>query len=80
MFNVNDFVKACQGKQPSAIKEILTEALRDPESISKALASFGAGADVNQGSMGDMLIHRAPTSPFSKLQFRPNSKARRIIT
>ena len=30
MFNVNDFVKACQGKQPSAIKEILTEALRDP--------------------------------------------------
>src|ERR1044072_8889075 len=60
MFNVNEFVQACQGQQPSTIKEILTEALRDPESITKALADFGAGKDISQGAMGDMVIHRAP--------------------
>jgi predicted metal-dependent enzyme (double-stranded beta helix superfamily) len=60
MFNVTDFVKACQGKQPTAIKELLTNALRDPASISKALAAFGEGKDVSKGGMGDLLIHQAP--------------------
>ena len=68
-----------KGKQPSAIKEILTEALRDPESISKALASFGDGKDVSKGGMGDLLIHRAPDLTILKARFRRNSKVRRII-
>ena len=75
MFNVNDFVKACQGKQPSAIKEILTEALRDPESITKALVDFGTGKDVNQGSMGDLLIHRSPDLTILKAAVPPKFKS-----
>jgi len=75
MFKVNDFVKACQGKQPSAIKEILTEALRDPESISKALASFGDGKDVSKGGMGDLLIHRAPDLTILKAAVPPKFKS-----
>lgn len=75
MFNVNAFVKACQGKQPSTIKEILTEALRDPASITKALAAFGAGKDVSQGAMGDMLIHHAPDLTILKAAVPPKFKS-----
>lgn len=75
MFNVNDFVKACQGKQPTAIKELLTNALRDPTGVAKALADFGAGKDVNQGSMGDLLIHRAPDLTILKAAVPPKFKS-----
>jgi len=75
MFNVNDFVKACQGKQPSAIKELLTDALRDPAGITKALAEFGAGTDVSKGAMGDMLIHQAPDLTILKAAVPPKFKS-----
>ena len=75
MFKVNDFVKACQGKQPSAIKEILTEALRDPESITQALAAFGEGKNVAQGGMGDLLIHRSPDLTILKAAVPPKFKS-----
>jgi len=59
MFKVDDFVKACQGQPPSAVKELLQEALRDPESITVALAAVGAGKNVGDGSMGDLVIYRS---------------------
>jgi len=60
MFNIANFVKACQGQPPSTIKELLEAALRDPESVTAALAAIGAGKNAGEGSMGDMVIHRAP--------------------
>ena len=60
MFDIANFVKACQGQPPSVIKELLEAALRDPASITEALAAIGAGKNVGEGSMGDMVIHRAP--------------------
>ena len=75
MFNVDEFVKACQGQRPGTIKEILTEALRDPAGITKALADFGAGKDVGQGAMGDMLIHRAPDLTILKAAVPPKFKS-----
>jgi predicted metal-dependent enzyme (double-stranded beta helix superfamily) len=59
MFNVDNFVKACQGEPPSAIKELLEEALRAPENIKEALATIGGGKNVGEGSMGDLMIYRS---------------------
>ena len=75
MFNVKDFVKACQGKQPTAVKELLTDALRDPTGVAKALAEFGAAADVNKGAMGDLLIHRAADLTILKAAVPPKFKS-----
>jgi predicted metal-dependent enzyme (double-stranded beta helix superfamily) len=60
MFNVDNFVKSCQGQPPSTVKELLEEALRDPESITQALAAIGSGKNVGAGAMGDLLIYRSP--------------------
>jgi predicted metal-dependent enzyme (double-stranded beta helix superfamily) len=60
MFHTDNFVKACQGQPASVVKELLEEALRDPESIARALAGFGDGKNVGNNAMGDLLIHRAP--------------------
>ena len=59
MFNIDNFVKACQGQPPSAVKELLEEALRDPESIKQALAAIGGGKNVDEASMGDLVIYRS---------------------
>ncbi len=75
MFNVTEFVKACQGKAPGAVKELLTNALRNPTAVAKALAEFGAGTDVNKGAMGDMLIHRAPDLTILKAAVPPKFKS-----
>src|SRR5215470_6792778 len=53
MFNLANFVKACQGQPPSVIKELLEAALRDPASITEALAAIGAGKTAGEGSLGD---------------------------
>jgi len=60
MFKVDDFVKACQGQPASTVKELLEEALRDPESIKDALAAIGGGKNAGEGSMGDLVMHRSP--------------------
>jgi len=60
MFNVNNFVRACQGQPPRVIKELLEDALRDPHSIQEALAAIGEGRNVSEGSMGDLVIYRSP--------------------
>jgi hypothetical protein len=60
MFNVDSFVKACQGQSPSAVKTLLEEALRDPEGVKQALAAIGSGKKVGEGSMGDLVIYRSP--------------------
>jgi len=75
MFNVDTFVKACQGKPPSTIKEVLTEALHDPQGITTALATFGDGKDVSKGGMGDLLIHRAPNLTILKAVVPPKFKS-----
>ena len=59
MFNSDNFVKACQGQPPSAVKELLAEALRDPESVKEALATIGGGKNVGEGAMGDLVIYRS---------------------
>src|SRR5215510_14358263 len=59
MFNVDHFVKSCQGQPPSVVKELLAEALRDPESVKQALAAIGGGNNMSDGAMGDMVIHRS---------------------
>jgi len=59
MFKVDDFVQACQGQPPSAVKELLAEALRDPVSITAALAAVGSGKNVGDGAMGDLMIYRS---------------------
>jgi predicted metal-dependent enzyme (double-stranded beta helix superfamily) len=60
MFKTEQFIKACRGQSPSVVREVMMEALRDPEGITQALASVGQGTNVSQGSMGDLLIHRSP--------------------
>jgi predicted metal-dependent enzyme (double-stranded beta helix superfamily) len=60
MFNTDTFVKACQGQPASVVKELLEEALRDPDSITQALASYGAGKNVGESAMGDLVIYRSP--------------------
>ena len=59
MFTVDNFVKACQGQSPSAVKELLEEALRAPESIKEALATIGSGKPAGEGSMGDLVMYRS---------------------
>ncbi|MBI3247549.1 MAG: hypothetical protein HYZ50_13685 [Deltaproteobacteria bacterium] len=60
MFQTDSFVQSCQGQPPSVVKELLEEALRDPESITHALAAFGDGKNVSDSAMGDLLIYRSP--------------------
>ena len=60
MFNTDTFVKACQGQPASVVKELLEEALRDPDSITRALAAYGAGKNVGEAAMGDLVIYRSP--------------------
>jgi len=60
MFNTDNFVKACQGQPPSAVKELLEEALRDPESIKEALAAIGSGKNVGEASMGVTVSKNSP--------------------
>ncbi len=33
MFDLEQFVEDCKGKRASAVKEVLEDALRDPESV-----------------------------------------------
>ena len=75
MFNVNAFVNACQGQPPSVIKELLTDALRDPESVTKALMAFGEGKDVSKGGVGDLLIYKAPDLTILKAAVPPKFKS-----
>lgn len=60
MFHVDNFVKACQGQPPSVVKELLEEALRDPESIKQALAAIGKDRQVGEGNIGDLVIFQSP--------------------
>jgi len=75
MFNPDDFVNSCKGQQPSVVKELLAEALRDPESITQALAAVGAGKTVGGGSMGDLLIYRSPELTVLKAAVPPGFKS-----
>ena len=54
MFNIDQFVADCKGKRASAVKELLEEALSDPESIKQALA--GIDAEIGQSNIGDMAL------------------------
>ena len=58
MFSIDQFVADCQGKRASAVKELLEEALRDPESIKQALA--GIDAEIGQSNIGDMALYKSP--------------------
>jgi predicted metal-dependent enzyme (double-stranded beta helix superfamily) len=60
MFDVNQFVESCKGKSASAVKELLAEALRDPESIKQALAAIGKDQQIGEGSIGDLVIFQSP--------------------
>jgi hypothetical protein len=60
MFNVDQFVTACQGQPPSVVKALLEEALRDPESIKHALAAIGKDRQVGEGNIGDLVIFQSP--------------------
>jgi predicted metal-dependent enzyme (double-stranded beta helix superfamily) len=60
MFHIDQFVKACQGQPPSVVKELLAEALRDPESIQQALAAIGKDQQIGEGSIGDRVIFQSP--------------------
>ena len=41
MFNIEAFATACQGKPASAVKELLTDALRNPVEVKQALDAMG---------------------------------------
>src|SRR5262245_20184690 len=75
MFSTNNFVKSCQGQPASVVKELLEEALRDPESITQALAAFGAGKGTGQGSMSDSVIYRSPELTVLKAAVLPGFKS-----
>jgi predicted metal-dependent enzyme (double-stranded beta helix superfamily) len=60
MFDVDTFVQSCQGQSPSVVRGLLEEALRDPVSITQALAKIGEEKDGGAGAMGDLLIYRSP--------------------
>jgi predicted metal-dependent enzyme (double-stranded beta helix superfamily) len=75
MFHVDQFVNSCKGQAPSRIKELLEEALRDPESITQALAAIGSGKSVSDGAMGDLLIYRSPDLTVLKAAVPPKFKS-----
>lgn len=60
MFNVDHFVESCKGRSASAVKELLAEALLDPESIKQALAAIGKDRQLGEGSIGDLVIFQSP--------------------
>lgn len=60
MFDVNQFVESCKGQSASAVKELLAEALRDPESITQALAAIGKDRQIGEGKIGDLVIFQSP--------------------
>jgi predicted metal-dependent enzyme (double-stranded beta helix superfamily) len=60
MFDMNQFVESCKGQSASAVKELLAEALHDPESIKHALAAIGKDRNVGEGSIGDLVIFQSP--------------------
>jgi predicted metal-dependent enzyme (double-stranded beta helix superfamily) len=75
MFHIDNFVRLCQGQPPSVVKELLEDALRDPESIKQALAAIGSGKDVGGGAMGDLLIHRSAGLTVLKAAVPPGFKS-----
>ena len=58
MFDINQFVEDCKGRSAGAVKELLEDALRDPDSIKQALA--GMEQEIGQGSIGDMALYKSP--------------------
>lgn len=58
MFHVEQFVEHCKGKPAGAVKALLEEALRDPESIKQALAAVGK--EIGQGRIGDLALYQSP--------------------
>lgn len=74
MFDVKQFVEDCKGKSPGAVKELLEDALRDPDSVKQALDSFASGKDITKASVGDMVYFRSPELTILKAAVPPKFK------
>jgi predicted metal-dependent enzyme (double-stranded beta helix superfamily) len=75
MFSLDQFIEDCKGKPPSAIKELMEEALRDPASVKQALDAVAAGRDLSKASIGDMVCFRSPTLTVLKAAVPPKFKS-----
>jgi len=74
MFDLARFIESCQGKPPSGVKELLADALRDPESVKQALETVAPGKDIAKSSVGDMVFFRSPNLPILKAAVPPKFK------
>ena len=73
MFKVEEFVKSCQGRTPGAVKEILEDALRDPESIKHALNAVAG--EIGQGRINDMALFQSAELTVLKAAVPPGFKS-----
>lgn len=75
MFNIEAFATACQGKSAGAVKELLTEALRNPGEVKQALDAMGQAKPIGEGHMGDFVIHRSPDLTILRAAVLPKFKS-----
>lgn len=74
MFQLAQFIESCQGKPPSAVKELLAEALQDPAGVKQALETVAQGKDLAKASVGDMVFFRSPALTILKAAVPPKFK------
>lgn len=75
MFRLDQFIEDCMDKPPSAVKELMEEALRDPASVKQALDALAAGRDLSKASIGDMVCFRSPALTILKAAVPPKFKS-----
>lgn len=74
MFSLDQFIKQSEGKPPSAVREILAEALHDAASVAEALDAVAPGKEIGGARVGDMIYFRSPTLTILKAAVPPKFK------
>jgi predicted metal-dependent enzyme (double-stranded beta helix superfamily) len=74
VFKLEQFIEDCKGKPASAVKQMIEEALADPNALKTALDEALAGRDLTKGGIASMICHRSPTLTVLKATTPPKFK------
>jgi len=74
MFHLKQFVEDCQGKSAAAVKELITDALRDPTAVQNALDAELARREIVRSGIANNICYRSPTLTVLKAMTPPRYK------
>ncbi|HVN91435.1 MAG TPA: hypothetical protein VMT61_16595 [Candidatus Binataceae bacterium] len=74
MFNLKQFIEDCQGKSAAEVKDLVTEGLRDPAALRKALDEALADRDIAKGGIAASICFRSPNLTVLRAMTPPHYK------